>query len=197
MVRKASMEDIVNIMKIINRTIEEMHSYNNDQWDENYPRKEDFINDIEKKNLFVLEREEKLGGFVCINKVEPVEYERLNWTLDEDAAIIHRMAVNPDYRRIGIGTELLKFAAEFALKNNIRYLKTDTYSVNTKMNSLFKKCGYSFIGEINFLRKDKPFNCYEKILQISEREKNEKCGESKKCEAGRRNSQSCSTFCGL
>ncbi|CAB1262183.1 GNAT family N-acetyltransferase [Clostridium sp. MT-14] len=164
MIRKANVRDIEDIMKIIKRTVEEMHTYNNTQWDENYPRKEDFINDIQKESLFVLERERHLAGFVCINKVEPAEYGDLNWTLNEEAAIVHRMAVNSNYRRIGIGTELLKLAERLALKSNVRYLKTDTYSVNTKMNSLFKKCDYKFIGEINFLGKEKPFNCYEKIL---------------------------------
>ncbi|MHC6178549.1 GNAT family N-acetyltransferase [Clostridium sp. JNZ X4-2] len=164
MIRKASMSDIENVMKIIKKTIEEMSTYNNTQWDEKYPRKEDFINDIQKENLFVLKREENLVGFVCINKIEPTEYSGLNWTLNENTMIIHRMAVDLNCRRMGIGTELLKFAEKLALKSNIRYLKTDTYSVNIKMNSLFKKCGYKFIGEINFLGKEKPFYCYEKIV---------------------------------
>ena len=37
---------------------------------------------------------------------------------------------------------------ELALKNGVRYLKGDTYSINTKMNSFFKKRGYKFIGEV-------------------------------------------------
>ena len=32
----------------------------------------------------------------------------------------------------------MNFADELALKNNIRYLKTDTYSINTKMNRYLK-----------------------------------------------------------
>jgi len=164
MIRKAIMEDIKNIIGIINQTIVEMSTYNNTQWDENYPREKDFMNDIQNGDLFVVEREGRLVGLVCINKVEPVEYNELNWSLHEDVMVVHRMAVSSDYRRSGIGTELMKFADEFALKNNIRYLKTDTYSLNTKMNALFKKCGYNLIGEISFLGKEKPFYCYEKIL---------------------------------
>jgi len=166
MIREAIMEDIKDIMGIIKQTIVEMSTYNNTQWDENYPQEEDFATDIQKGDLFVVEMEGKLVGFVCINKVEPAEYFRLNWSLNEDVMIVHRMAVNSDYRRSGIGTELMKFADEFALKNNIRYLKTDTYSLNTKMNALFKKCGYDFIEEMSFLGKEKPFYCYEKILKI-------------------------------
>lgn len=167
MIRKAVIKDVKDIMEIIKQTILEMRTYNNTQWDENYPHEKDFLNDIEKGDLFVVEREGKLVGFVCINKVEPVEYGELNWSLDEDAMVVHRMAVNPNYRRSGIGTELMKFADELASENNIRYLKTDTYSINTKMNAMFEKCGYNLIGEMSFLAKEKPFYCYEKILKRS------------------------------
>jgi GNAT superfamily N-acetyltransferase len=165
MMRKAVMEDIKDTMQIINETIMEMQSYNNYQWDANYPEEKDFRDDIQKGDLFVLEREDKLIGFVCINKVEPIEYNGLNWSLNHDAMIVHRMAVNPSYRRNGIGTELMKFAEELALENNIKYLKTDTYSLNLKMNNLFEKLGYKFVGEISFLGKSEPFYCYEKGLK--------------------------------
>jgi len=59
----------------------------------------------------------------------------------------------------------MNFADDLAIKNSIKYLKTDTYSINTKMDALFKKCGYKFIGEMIYLGKEKPFNCYEKILK--------------------------------
>jgi len=164
MIRKATLEDIKDIMEIIKQTIVEMNSYNNDQWDEYYPQEKDFMNDTEKEELFVIEREGKIAGFVCINKVEPVEYNDLNWTLNETAMVVHRMSVYPAYRRNGIGTELMKFTDEVALKNNLRYIKTDTYSINLKMNALFVKCGYKLVGEMSFLGKEKAFYCYEKVL---------------------------------
>ncbi len=37
MIRKANMNDLESIMKIIKSTVEEMKIYNNTQWDENYP----------------------------------------------------------------------------------------------------------------------------------------------------------------
>ncbi len=37
MIRKANMNDLESIMKIIKSTVEEMKTYNNTQWDENYP----------------------------------------------------------------------------------------------------------------------------------------------------------------
>ncbi len=164
MMRKAVMEDIKEIMNIIKTTIAEMKDYNNTQWDENYPQEKDFRNDIQRGDLYVTERDGKLAGFVCVNDIEPVEYKGLNWSLNEPCLVVHRMAVNSNMRRMGVGTELMNFADELALSSNIRYMKTDTYSVNPNMNALFKKCGYTKIGEMNFLSKEKPFNCYEKTL---------------------------------
>ncbi len=37
MIRKANMNDLESIMKIIKSTVKEMKTYNNTQWDENYP----------------------------------------------------------------------------------------------------------------------------------------------------------------
>lgn len=164
MIRKAVLADLKDIMKIIKETIIEMHSYNNYQWDESYPQEKDFMKDIENGDLLVMERVGKLLGFVCINRIEPMEYSGLNWSLKEKAMVVHRMAVNPSSRRSGIGIELMNFVEEFSLKNQVAYLKTDTYSINTKMNRLFKRCGYKLVGEMSFLGKEEPFYCYEKVL---------------------------------
>lgn len=168
MIRKACLEDLKKIMEILKETIVEMHSYGNYQWDENYPQEKDFMKDIENGDLFVAEKDGILLGFICINKTEPIEYNELNWSLEEEAVVVHRMAVNPSHRRSGIGTELMTFADKLASKKNIKYLKTDTYSMNKKMNSLFVKCGYKLIGEMNFLGKEKPFYCYDKVLNEAE-----------------------------
>lgn len=167
MIRKAILADITDIMAIIKETIIELHSYGNTQWDENYPQEKDFLLDIQQGDLYVSEREGTLAGFACINKVEPAEYTALPWSMQETAMIVHRMAVTPGCRRSGIGTELMAFADEYAVKNNVRYLKTDTYSINTKMNALFEKCGYKLVGEMRFLSKEKPFYCYEKVVHLA------------------------------
>lgn len=168
MIRKANPADIKGIMEIIKETIVQMHSYGNTQWDENYPQEKDFLKDIQKGDLYICEQEGNLAGFICINKIEPAEYIDLPWSLQETSLVVHRMAVNPIFRKRGIGTELMQFTDELALINNIRYLKTDTYSINTKMNAMFIKCGYKLVGEMSFLSKEKPFYCYEKILTAVE-----------------------------
>ncbi len=46
--------------------------------------------------------------------------------------VIHRMAVNPNFRKTGIASKLVDFAEKLAVENNVSYLKSDTYSINSK-----------------------------------------------------------------
>ncbi len=164
MINKAKISDLDSIMDIIDLTIEEMSSYNNTQWDKNYPQSNDFIIDIQKGDLYIKSTGKDIKGFICVNYIEPKEYNGLNWTSNQKCMVIHRMAVHPKYRNQGIGSMLMKFADELAIENNVNYLKTDTYSINIKMNSLFNKKEFKFIGEMNFLGKEKPFYCYDKLI---------------------------------
>lgn len=165
MIRKANLKDLDQIMNIISETVEEMKTYNNTQWDENYPQVKDFENDINNGDLYVDLLDDQVVGFICVNYVEPDEYKCINWVSNAKCMIVHRMAVNSNYRNKKIGTRLMEFAEELAKTNNVSYLKTDTYSLNVKMNSLFQKFGYQLAGEMSFLGKEFHFNCYDKILE--------------------------------
>ena len=151
-------------MEIIKATIAEMKTYGNTQWDENYPQKQDFTGDIESGSLYVNEENGELYGFICANFVEPDEYKDIQWALDEKCLILHRMSINPKYRNQGTATKLIEFAEKIAKENGVNYIKTDTYSINKKMNALLLKLGYIHRGNMNFLGKEKEFYCYDKKL---------------------------------
>ncbi|MEL7571187.1 MAG: GNAT family N-acetyltransferase, partial [Eubacteriaceae bacterium] len=150
MIRKAKHDDLDNIMHIIKDTIEEMQANGNDQWNEQYPERKDFDADIKMGELYVEEGNGQIMGFICVNYIEPDEYSGLNWSSNEKAMVIHRMSVNISSRTQGIGTNLMAFAEELAIENNVKYLKTDTYSLNQKMNRLLEKKGYRKVGEMSF-----------------------------------------------
>lgn len=165
MIRKAKSSDMVAIMDIIHNTIKGMKDSKNYQWDSKYPQPKHFEGDIESGNLYIYEGENgKTGGMICINFEEPEEYSGLNWSLNKKATVLHRMAVSHDCRNQGVGTSLMKFAEELAVKNGTMYIKSDTYSTNQLMNRLFGKLHYKFIGEMSFQGRELPFYCYEKII---------------------------------
>lgn len=164
MVRLAELSDLESIMTIVKSVCHEMRLTGNDQWDEDYPQATDFMSDIEKRELYVTAIDKRIIGFICINYLEPEEYQNAKWAIDEKPMVIHRMAVNPECRNQGIGMMLMGFAEELAQTKGVSYLRSDTYTLNPIMNALFRKLKYRFAGEINFMGKGNPFNCYEKVL---------------------------------
>ncbi|RXM58920.1 GNAT family N-acetyltransferase [Clostridium tetani] len=164
MIRHAVHDDLDNIMKIISETIEFMALDNNTQWDKNYPSRQNFQCDIDAHSLYVIEENKNLCGFICINDVEPNEYGDVMWSDSGECLVVHRMAVSVAYRHQGVGTKLLSYVKTLAKDKKIHLIKSDTYSLNPKMNALFQKCGYEKVGEINLLNKPYKFNCYEKLL---------------------------------
>lgn len=164
MIRKATENDIEKIMQVVEHAVREMQTYNNIQWDEHYPQRKDFLKDVENGELYVEAEIDMIKGFLCINDQAPEEYEDLNWASNEKYLVIHRLAVSEAYRKKGIATKLMHFAEELALKNGVQTIKSDTYSLNENMIALLKKHNYSFVGEMDFFRKEYPFYYYEKVL---------------------------------
>lgn len=165
MIRKAAAADIPALLDILRACVQAMQAEGNDQWDESYPQRKDFLADIAEETLFVFEQDRSVAGFVCINRLEPAAYAELSWSLGNDYLVLHRLAVSPLRQKSGIAWELLRFAEDLAREQQILYLKTDTNSMNRKAQGLLKKSGYRYVGEVRFRHKEKPFYCYEKLLE--------------------------------
>jgi len=164
--RKAKHEDIMSIVAILDPIVKEMNATGNYQWDHKYPKAKDFEKDIECGTLYVYEDSGVIGGFICIDSNEPQEYRSARWSQNNEAMIIHRMAVNVSSRGQGIAKKMMYFAEQIALANGIHYLKTDTFSGNENMNALFRRVGFRKVGDINLQGKEGLFSCYEKQVDL-------------------------------
>jgi ribosomal protein S18 acetylase RimI-like enzyme len=164
-IRIARTEDLDQIMLIVKETIEDLNNEGNIQWSEEYPNRDHFSEDIKNNQLYIFEKEGKVAGFICLNTNEDEAYQGLPWRKNEMAMVIHRFAVSREKQRQSIGTKLIEYAERFALNKNICYLKVDTNSKNSRMNRLFDKMGFEFIGQINLRDVKSKFNCYDKIIE--------------------------------
>ncbi|MHC1682965.1 MAG: GNAT family N-acetyltransferase [Clostridiaceae bacterium] len=162
MIRTALLSDLNQIIKIVEASILDMHSYGNLQWTKDYPKENDFIRDINEETLFVYDINGIIAGLICINKTEPEEYKNADWSNTKQPAIIHRLAVNTEFHGQGIGYKLINYANALCTENGISYIKTDTNSLNIKAQGLLRKSGYRFVDEITFLSHKGIFYCYEK-----------------------------------
>lgn len=165
MIRQAVFSDIGRVMAVMEKSREIMQADGNFQWDENYPLRGHFEQDIIEGTLYVIDKKGVLAGIACLNCDEPEEYAKALWQSEGKALAIHRMAVSPEFRGQGFAGMLLDFAFKLAKEKGALSLRTDTFSGNIPMNTLFLKHGFRKAGAIELNgKKQQPFYCYEKIL---------------------------------
>ena len=165
-IRQAIITDLDIVKKIAEACAIDMANYSIFQWNEEYPSKEVFQDDIEVGALYVLEINNKIVGCIMLSDVKDDVYKDVKWlTKDSKNLYIHRLAVDPSYQKKGNGRRLMDFAESFAMKNNFASIRLDTFSLNHRNNKFYKSRGYSQLGDVFFpIQSDLPFHCYEKVL---------------------------------
>lgn len=161
---KATISDLNEIVNLYQEVIEEMLKNGIVQWDKNYPNRDVLYDDIINGEMYILKKENKIVGCVVLNDIEVIQYQGVDWTLEDEALIVHRVAIASGYQGQGLVKEMLKFCEEFAKQHEIYYLKTDTSVSNAAMNSVYLKYGYKQVGQIFSRGRIVPLNCFEKIL---------------------------------
>ena len=167
MIELATINDLDAIMKIYNNIKIEMRQDNNPQWgstDDDYPDIDTVRNDILAKNTFKFVEDGIIKGIISIVMDSSREYDEYIANSKEKAYIIHRLAVPMEYRRNNIAYKLFKFAEQYAKMNDAKIVKSDTEVSNTKMNNLFNKLGFAYIGKFSYDDYPGNYNYYEKRL---------------------------------
>ena len=167
MIREATVNDLDAILKITKSCAKKLVSKNIFQWNEYYPKRNVFENDLYNKWLYVTVKENKVIGSVCVSDLIDDEYATVKWLTpnNNNNIYIHRLAVDPDYQGVGYAQKMMSFAEEFAKKNKYRSIRLDTFSKNMKNQKFYKQRGYKKLGEIFFPNQSMyPFYCYELLL---------------------------------
>tara|TARA_R110002049_G_scaffold1113_3_gene8214 strand:+ start:3949 stop:4449 length:501 start_codon:yes stop_codon:yes gene_type:complete len=166
MIRKAFFKDIDELLKITRACTVHMADKDIYQWNEFYPNKRAFINDIERDELYVLEVKNTLIGCATVSTFMDEEYIPIHWlTPNANNIYIHRLAVHPKYQGKGFAQELMGFAENYAKKNHFVSVRLDAFSQNTNNLKFYELRNYKRLGEIYFPKQSNhPFYCYELIL---------------------------------
>jgi len=151
MIRQAKLNDLDQIWDLRLQTSKLLKTRHIDQWQYHKPEKQTFIDDINHQEFFVYVIEQKIVGMIAIKS--GIEKTYLNiydgtWRCDMPYWTIHRLAVNQDYLGKNISIQLLDFAHNLALKNQIRYMRIDTHEDNKNAQKVFENVGYKLVGYI-------------------------------------------------
>lgn len=166
MIRKATSLDIDTIIEITQACAKHMISNNIYQWNEHYPNKSAFDEDINRSELYILENKNSVIGCMVISTLMDKEYIPISWlTPNKNNIYIHRLAIHPNHQGKGYAQELMDFAETFAIKNNYASIRLDTFSQNKRNQKFYDLRNYKRLGKVYFPKQSEfPFYCYELIL---------------------------------
>jgi len=143
MIRLATYNDIDTILNLTNACAKYMISKGIYQWNEVYPSKKAFENDVNRGELYVLENAKEITGCIVISTFMDEEYIPIQWLTENKTNIyIHRLAVHPEQQSKGYAQKLMTFAEKFAIDNNYASIRLDTFSQNDRNQKFYELRGY-------------------------------------------------------
>lgn len=166
MIRKATYKDIDSILNITKQCAKHLIDLGILQWNEHYPNKIAFENDIKRNELYVLEKENSIIGCMVISTLIDEEYISIKWlTSNTNNIYIHRLAIHPKFQRLGHAQQLMDFAEAWSRDHNFKSIRLDTFSQNKRNQKFYEIRGYQQLGSVFFPNQSAhPFYCYELIL---------------------------------
>lgn len=161
--RLAEGNDLESIFNIVSSAVIEMENHGIFQWDSIYPSKEDLINDIQDKTLFVGMLDQNITVIFTISKESDEQYQNGKWKYpDSEYRVIHRLCVDPKYQNKGIAAETLDHIENSLREIGVESIRLDVFCNNPFALSLYRNKGYREVGTANW-RKGK-FYLMEKHL---------------------------------
>lgn len=164
--RKAVETDINDIMNIIKQAQAYFKEQGVNQWQDNYPNVETIRNDIINKNSYVLIKYNNIVATVSVSFDKEKTYNSIydgEWISNNEYAVIHRMAVDNNYKGLGLSSQIIKDIEQLCLNKGVHSIKVDTHEENLCMQKLLKKNKFQYCGIIYLENKSKRI-AFEKIL---------------------------------
>jgi len=149
--RKATLEDMDDLMAIAGEASAYLRSCGVDQWQDNFPNPEVFARDISKGNCWLFTHEGKAAGVIVIYLEPEEDYRGIEgrWlTEGEHYGVIHRVAVRDAYRGRGLSGEMMQLAEDIILGRGYPSVRIDTHEDNLTMQNMLKKRGYTNCGVV-------------------------------------------------
>lgn len=170
--RPAELSDLDRIMEIVDSARVFLRENGVDQWQNGYPTREIFQNDISGGNCFVCVENERILGVIAVYLTGERSYKDIfdgRWlTQDTDYGVFHRVAVDYESRGKGVARCLLSYAEQIVCSAGYLSIRGDTHRLNKPMRSLLETSGYTLCGTVildESAGKDRARMCYEKVFE--------------------------------
>lgn len=164
--RKATKEDSKSIMKIIKNAQEYLKNKGVNQWQNGYPNMDTINKDISSESSYVVLKDNTIAATLAISFDGEKTYDTIydgEWLSNSKYAVIHRIAVDNEFKGSGLSSSIIKKVEEICLESDIHSIKIDTHENNLSMQRLLLKNDFKYCGIIYLEDKSKRI-AFEKIL---------------------------------
>ena len=156
--RRAQLQDLTVIMKIIDDAKELLKKNGSPQWQNGYPDQETFTQDIVMQTNWILINDNKVVATATLQLTPEPTYRNITqgqWQQpDEPYATIHRVAISSNYRGQGLSKLLFSNLLTVGQMQGIKNFRIDTHRSNKAMQHIaenfnFKKRGIIKVNDQN------------------------------------------------
>ena len=149
---KATINDFESIIKFYDDVIlrtPEMETYA--RWKKGqHPTEEGIKAYIEEESMYLYKKNDTIVGAMAVTMYQGEDYHAIEWAKhveDNEASVIHILAVNPDYQGTGVGAEMICEAISLSVDSGMKSIRLDALASNTPAHKIYKRIGFEYRGK--------------------------------------------------
>lgn len=160
----AKPEDLSAVMRLINEAKQFLREHGVDQWQSGYPDEACILRDINSGSGYLVEDENLLAGYLCIDFRGEPAYETLSgsWQSERPYAVVHRLAIDNSCKGKGLSHQIFSLTEALCRSKAVYSIRADTDRNNEAMKHVLAKNGFAYCGTISFDNSQKI--AYEKLI---------------------------------
>ena len=115
-----------------------------------HPTPEGIRTFIGEGSLYLYEENDVIVGAMAVTMYQGEDYHAVAWrqdVADNEAAVIHMLAVSPDLQGKGIGSEMVRSAIRLAQDKGMKAIRLDALASNTPAHRIYERLGFEYRGK--------------------------------------------------
>lgn len=149
--RTGKPDDLDEICNLVQAAIAHLDAMGIHQWDALYPAREDFAEDIGKRQLHVGILDGGIAVTFTVNLDCDGEYGNSLWEYPDDRyCVIHRLCVHPDVQHQGIARRSIEYAERQIRNSGFQSVRLDVFMGNPWALKLYDDLGYRKVGHADW-----------------------------------------------
>ena len=146
----AQPEDFQRAMDILNAGREFQREQGFIQWPDGYPDEESIRCDLRDGLGYVVKVDCVIAAYMYIGFDGDPAYPKIkgSWNHNGPYAVVHRIAIAPEFRDRGLGSITFRLIEEFCKSKGFDILRIDTDEENKRMQHVLAKNGFVYCGTV-------------------------------------------------